>query len=86
MTLAVMTRATFGHTGRELKASGGTCAVFVAIVVAAILRVAAGLAPSFAILLHISAALWVAAFTGYAILFGGMLMRPRVGGRRENSR
>ncbi|WP_348640199.1 NnrS family protein, partial [Mesorhizobium sp. M3A.F.Ca.ET.201.01.1.1] len=40
MTLAVMARATLGHTGRDLKASRGTCAVFVAIVAAAVLRVA----------------------------------------------
>ncbi|RWG22959.1 MAG: NnrS family protein [Mesorhizobium sp.] len=84
MTLAVMTRATFGHTGRELRASGGTCAVFAAIVIAAILRVAASMAPSLAVLLHVSAAFWVAAFAGYAVLFGGMLVRPRLGARREN--
>ncbi|RWL47175.1 MAG: NnrS family protein [Mesorhizobium sp.] len=77
MTLAVMTRASFGHTGRELTASAGTCAIFVAIVIAAILRVAAAMAPDATILLHISAALWVAAFAGYAVLFGGMLTRPR---------
>lgn len=84
MTLAVMTRATFGHTGRELRPSGGTYAVFAAIVIAAILRVAASMAPSFAVLLHVSAAFWVAAFAGYVILFGGMLVRPRLGPRREN--
>ena len=85
MTLAVMTRATFGHTGRELKASGGTRAVFVAIVMAAILRVAASMAPSFAMLLHVSALLWVAAFVGYAVQFGGMLMRPRLHARGKDA-
>ncbi|TIV31273.1 MAG: NnrS family protein, partial [Mesorhizobium sp.] len=29
------------------------------------------------ILLHVSAALWVTAFVGYAVFFGGMLTRPR---------
>ncbi|TIU26050.1 MAG: NnrS family protein, partial [Mesorhizobium sp.] len=85
MTLAVMTRASLGHTGRELRASGGTRAVFVAIVSAAILRVAAAIAPGAAILLHISAALWVAAFAGYAVLFGGMLLRPRLQARRKSA-
>ncbi|RUW83224.1 NnrS family protein [Mesorhizobium sp. M1E.F.Ca.ET.063.01.1.1] len=85
MTLAVMTRASLGHTGRELRASGGTRAVFVAIVSAAILRVAAAMAPGAAILLHISAALWVAAFAGYAVLFGGMLLRPRLQARRKSA-
>jgi uncharacterized protein involved in response to NO len=84
MTLAVMTRASLGHTGRDLTASAGTCAIFVAIVIAAILRVAAALAPAAAILLHVSAALWVAAFAGYAVLFGGMLTRPRLQARRRN--
>ncbi len=81
MTLAVMTRATLGHTGRELRASGGTCAVFAAIVMAAVLRVAAAMAPATAILLHMSAAFWAAAFIGYAVLFGRMLMRPRLHAR-----
>ncbi|AZO25483.1 NnrS family protein [Mesorhizobium sp. M1E.F.Ca.ET.045.02.1.1] len=85
MTLAVMTRASLGHTGRELRAGGGTRAVFVAIVSAAILRVAAAMAPDAAILLHISAALWVAAFAGYAVLFGGMLLRPRLQARRKSA-
>ncbi|MET3592449.1 uncharacterized protein involved in response to NO [Mesorhizobium shonense] len=81
MTLAVMARATLGHTGRELKASAGTCAVFVAILIAALLRVAAAVAPAEAILLHMSAAFWIAAFAGYAVLFGGFLMRPRLRAR-----
>lgn len=77
MTLAVMTRASLGHTGRELAASAGTRMIFVAIVIAAILRVAAAMAPGAPILLHVSAALWVTAFVGYVVLFGGMLTRPR---------
>ncbi|AZO32793.1 MULTISPECIES: NnrS family protein [unclassified Mesorhizobium] len=84
MTLAVMARATLGHTGRELKASAGTCAVFVAILIAALLRVAAAVAPAEAILLHMSAAFWIAAFAGYAVLFGGFLMRPRLRARAMN--
>jgi len=85
MTLAVMTRASLGHTGRELTASAGTRAIFAAIVMAAILRVAAAMAPATAILLHISAAFWVAAFVGYAVLFGGMLMRPRRQARSKSA-
>ncbi|TIV98396.1 MAG: NnrS family protein, partial [Mesorhizobium sp.] len=84
MTLAVMTRATLGHTGRELKASVGTCAVFAAILIAAVLRVAAAIAPAEAILLCMSAAFWVAAFAGYAVLFGGYLARPRLRARAIN--
>ncbi|UCI08782.1 NnrS family protein [Mesorhizobium sp. B1-1-8] len=82
MTLAVMARATLGHTGRELRASIGTSLVFAAIVLAAILRIAAAFAPAVAILLHMAAALWIAAFVGYLCLFGGMLVRPRLQARR----
>jgi uncharacterized protein involved in response to NO len=85
MTLAVMTRASLGHTGRDLRASGGTCAVFVAIVTAAILRVTAAIAPAAAVLLELSAAFWVAAFIGFAVLFGGMLVRPRQQARRRSA-
>ena len=85
MTLAVMTRATLGHTGRELKASRGTCSVFVAIVLAAIFRIGAAFAPAQPMLLHISAALWIASFIGYAGLFGGMLVRPRLQAKQPRS-
>lgn len=78
MTLAVMTRATLGHTGRELRASRATCAVFASIVLAAILRVTAALVPAQPLFLHVSAALWILAFLGYAVAFGGMLIRPRL--------
>lgn len=77
MTLAVMTRATLGHTGRALKASAGTCVLYAAIVAAALLRVAAAFTPGSDALLYLSAMVWTAAFFGYAALFGGMLARPR---------
>ncbi|MER8461813.1 NnrS family protein [Mesorhizobium sp. M1396] len=82
MTLAVMTRATLGHTGRELRASIGICTIFVVIVLAAVFRLCAAFAPGEAMLLHISAALWVAAFLGFAILFGSMLVRPKLRARQ----
>src|SRR5690606_23361970 len=40
MTLAVMTRATLGHTGRPLRADAVTAAAYVLVGVAAALRVA----------------------------------------------
>jgi uncharacterized protein involved in response to NO len=84
MTLAVMARASLGHTGRELAADTGIRAIFAAIIIAAILRVAAAMAPGMAVLLHMSAGLWVAAFAGYAVRFGGVLMRPRLQTRRKS--
>jgi len=85
MTLAVMSRATLGHTGRELRATIGTCAVFAAILVAAMLRILAAFVPSPGTLLHVAAALWTIAFIGYAVLFGPMLVRPRLQARRPTN-
>lgn len=42
MTLAVMTRATRGHTGQPLHADAATVVIYVAVVVSVIARVAAG--------------------------------------------
>lgn len=77
MTLAVMARATLGHTGRDLTAGFGTCMVFVAITLSADLRIAAAFTSDTA-MLHASAGLWAAAFLGYAILYGQALMTPRL--------
>ncbi len=75
MTLAVMTRATLGHTGRQLKASTGTCALYGAVIGAGALRIVAAFTND-ETLLVLSAAAWVAAFLGYAALFGSMLASP----------
>ena len=47
MTLAVMTRATLGHTGQQLHASVATQAIFAAIVVAALARICAVIDPGY---------------------------------------
>lgn len=76
MTLAVMTRATLGHTGQDLHAGPGTVAVYLALVVAVLARVAAGFWPAEAPLLHNLAGLaWIGAFGGYAIIYGQLLLR-----------
>ncbi|WP_420962459.1 NnrS family protein [Brucella sp. IR073] len=77
MTLAVMARATLGHTGRDLGAGSGTCMVFAAITLSALLRIAEPFTASTA-LLHASAALWALAFLGYAVLYGQALVTPRL--------
>jgi len=74
MTLAVMTRASLGHTGQALTASPATQAIYVAIVVAALARVAAVVWPSHDdALLHIAACGWIVAFLGFAVAFGPLL-------------
>ncbi|HEY7245418.1 MAG TPA: NnrS family protein [Xanthobacteraceae bacterium] len=78
MTLAVMTRASLGHTGQQLAAGAGTEAIYAAVVFAALVRVAAALYPSAALpLLHAAALGWVIAFGGFALLYGPLLFRQR---------
>ncbi len=78
MTLAVMTRATRGHTGRPLAAGGGTLAIYLAINTAAILRVGAPFTGTAQPLwLSASGLVWSLAFAGFAAAYGAMLMLPR---------
>lgn len=85
MTLAVMSRATLGHTGRALHAGNATCMVFVAVVASAMLRIAYAFLPGMTPLLHASAAAWTLAFLGYAAVYGGMLLRPKLRARQANA-
>jgi uncharacterized protein involved in response to NO len=81
MTLAVMTRATLGHTAQRLTASPATQAIYAAIVVAALARVCAVLDGAHSeVLLHIAAFAWVAAFTGFAVVYGPLLLGVRRNG------
>jgi uncharacterized protein involved in response to NO len=75
MTLAVMTRASLGHTGRPLKASHAVEAIYAAVVVAALARICAAVHPAWSEhLLHIAALAWVVAFFGFGAVFGPMLL------------
>ena len=74
MTLAVMSRATLGHTGQPLTASRATEAIYLAIIVAALARVCAVIEPAHSEhLLHLAAFAWAAAFFGFAISYGPLL-------------
>jgi uncharacterized protein involved in response to NO len=78
MTLAVMTRASLGHTGHALTASTLTRAIYLAVIVAALARVAAALDPQWSLpLLHVAAFAWAVAFLGFAVGYGPMLCRAR---------
>lgn len=78
MTLAVMTRATLGHTGHALAASPGTQVVYAACLVAALIRIAAALLPEWSHgLMHIAGLAWFAAFGGFVVIYGPMLVRVR---------
>ena len=74
MTLAVMTRATRGHTGRELSADSVTSTIYVLVNLAAVMRVTAAFW-SMPLLVG-SACLWIAAFAGFVLCYSPMLLRP----------
>ena len=78
MTLAVMTRASLGHTGQELIASAGTQAIYACAFCAALLRVLAAFEGSLT-LINLSGAAWIAAFGAFVVLYGPALIgRPPV--------
>ena len=79
MTLAVMTRASLGHTGNALIASVMTQAIYTAVVTAALARIGASLFPEWIeSLLHLTVLAWCFAFFGFAVSFGPLL----IGGRQ----
>ena len=78
MTLAMMTRATLGHTGQRLHAGRGTVAIYAFLIGSVVVRLAAAiLVGSAAVLYALSAALWIGAFMLYAALYGSSLIKPK---------
>jgi uncharacterized protein involved in response to NO len=74
-TLAVMTRATLGHTGRSLTADRWTTAIYLLVAAAAALRVAAAfLADVYFRLLWASGLAWSTAFGLFVVHYGRMLL------------
>jgi len=79
MTLAVMTRATLGHTGRDVTSTPANVAIYVAIVVAALARVAAPLLPAlYYPVLIVAAACWLLGFGIFIVAYGPMLWAARL--------
>lgn len=75
MTLAVMARATLGHTGRGLTADRMTQVVFALVSMAAVLRLASALPIGFGHgLLAMSGAAWIAAFALFSWRYGRMCL------------
>ncbi len=78
MTLAVMTRATRGHTGRPLTAPAGTVAIYLLMLSAAAARLLAALMPEAMVpAVSVAGLAWVAAFGLFAALYGPMLVSAR---------
>ena len=78
MTLAVMTRATLGHTGQQLTAGALTTSLYLLLILGIIARMGAGMAPSIGHHLHVVAGLcWIGAFAGFAAFYGPQLLTAR---------
>lgn len=79
MTLAIMTRATLGHTGRPRHAGSMTVMIYLLANLGAILRVfgtTTGLSTNVA--LGLAAAAWSSAYLLFAVTYGPYLSRPSI--------
>lgn len=76
MTLAVMTRASLGHTGHALRAGPATQAIYALVFAGAILRVGAALTGHVAVL-EAAGLIWIGGFALFAATYGPILVRQR---------
>jgi uncharacterized protein involved in response to NO len=82
MILAVMSRATLGHTGRELRASPVMQAAYVVVTAGALLRVTAPLGLlEYRIGMEVAGAAWMGAFVLFLLAYGPILVSPRIDGK-----
>ena len=81
MTLAIMTRATLGHTGRDVLSTPTTTIIYSAMLLAALVRVAAPLAPAiYYEALLVAGLAWLLAFGIFLLIYAPML----VGAKQNN--
>ncbi|MBV1866598.1 MAG: NnrS family protein [Marinosulfonomonas sp.] len=85
MMLAVMTRASKGHSGRPLVAGGTEMLIYRAIILGALTRIWASFsgAPDWA--LHVSATGWIVAFGSFVLFYGPMLLTPKIAAKKPSS-
>jgi uncharacterized protein involved in response to NO len=80
MILAVMTRASLGHTGRELRASIATVVVYALVTAGAVLRVSASLGlVDFAFGIELAGFAWGGALLLFLVAYAPVLWNPRLG-------
>lgn len=78
MPLAIMTRATLGHSGRALTANRATSLIYLLVLAGALWRVLAPWLPlDYALSIATSGALWSAGFLGFVLVYGPMLVLLR---------
>ncbi len=83
MILAVMTRASLGHTGRPLQVRGLTTLAYAVLTLAVTVRVAglAMLPGSYRATVITAGLLWIFAFTLFVCVYAPVLLRPRADGK-----
>lgn len=81
MTLAVMSRASLGHTGRPLVATAATQACYVLVVIGTVARICSALGHGPAALLHVAALSWSLAFLVFALAYWQVLTGARLGAK-----
>ena len=80
MILAVMTRASLGHTGRELRASAATTICYALVTIGALLRVISALGwVDYRIGMFVAGAAWAGAFLVFLAAYAPVLFGRRVG-------
>ena len=83
MILAVMTRASLGHTGRRLEASRPIAFAYLLVTLAALTRVfgAALLPHYYDEIILIAGAIWIGAFGLFVMVYTPILLSPRADGK-----
>jgi uncharacterized protein involved in response to NO len=83
MILAVMSRASLGHTARELKAGPATVVVYLLVTIGAVLRVSASLRLiDYSLGIDVAGIAWGSAFLLFLIAYAPVLWGPRLGEKR----
>lgn len=82
MILAMASRVTLGHAGRELAADNATWALFLGFQLAAVARIAPDLTGLPATLFYpLAAAIWLASYVPWFLKYAPLYWRPRSDGR-----
>lgn len=77
MTLAMMTRASLGHSGRPLIVSGAIVAAYLFVIAAALIRALGALYWDYYSVMLVSGAFWILGFGLFSVVFFPILTRPR---------
>ena len=77
MTLAVMTRASLGHSGMPLAADARITAIYALGTGAALSRIAAGFLPGETWLLDLAGSLWILSFVVFTLVYAPLFFKPR---------